>query len=74
MRSAILYRLAIPLLLTLVSGSIFFRSMILVVLAVIFSSLLLSRLSRNVTTKTGKTTNNDKDVIDGNYKIMDDNE
>jgi hypothetical protein len=48
--------------------------MILVVLAVIFSSLLLSRLSRNVTTKTGKTTNNDKDVIDGNYKIMDDNE
>jgi hypothetical protein len=76
MRLALLYRLAIPLLLTLVSASVFFRALILVVLAIAFSFLLLllSRLAGNVTGKAEKTTKDVKKVIESNYKIVDDNE
>jgi hypothetical protein len=59
-----------------VSASVFFRVLILVVLAIAFSFLLLllSRLAGNVTGKAEKTTKDVKKVIESNYKIVDDNE
>ena len=72
MRLALLYRLAIPLLLTLVSATIFFRALILLLLAIAFAGLVL--LVYRLTGKTGQTTKEGKKFIESNYKIVDDNE
>ena len=76
MRLALLYRIAIPLLLTLLSATIFFRMLLLLVLAIAFVGLLLlvSRLAKNITGKTGQTTKDPGKFIDSSYKIVDDNE
>ena len=72
MRLALLYRLAIPLLLTLVSATIIFRALILLLLAIAFAGLVL--LVYRLTGKTGQTTKEGKKFIESNYKIVDDNE
>ena len=76
MRLALLYRIAIPLLLTLLSATVFFRMLLLLVLAIAFVGLLLlvSRLAKNITGKTGQSTGEGKKFIESSYKIVDDNE
>ena len=76
MRLGLLYRIAIPLLLTLLSATVFFRMLLLLVLAIAFVGLLLlvSRLAKNITGKTGQTTKEGKKFIESSYKIVDDNE
>ena len=76
MRLALLLRIAIPLLLTLASATIFFRALILLVLAVAFAGLVLLvyRLTGRTGRKTGQTTKEGKKFIESSYKIVDDNE
>ena len=76
MRLALLYRLAIPLLLTLASAIVFSRALILLVLAMTFAGLLLLayRTIGNIAGKKGQTTQEGKKFIESSYKIVDDNE
>ena len=76
MRLALLYRLAVPLLLTLASAIAFSRALMLLVLATVFAGLLLFvyRMIGNTAGKTGKTTRESKKFIESSYKIVDDNE
>jgi len=74
MRLALLYRLAVPLLLTLVSAIAFSRALILLVLAMAFAGLLLFvyRITGNTAVKAGKTTRESKKFVESSYKIVDD--
>ncbi len=76
MRLALLYRLAIPLLLTLLSATVFFRALLLLVLAMAFAGLLflVYRLTGRIADKTGQTTKEGKKFIESSYKIVDENE
>jgi hypothetical protein len=75
MKLALLYRLIIPLLLTLLSASVFFRGLILVALVIASVGLLVaaSRLAGRNSVKTAQTTKAGKKFIDGNYTIVDEN-
>lgn len=72
MRLALLYRLAIPLLLTLLSASVFFRGLILVVLVIAVAGLLAA--ASRLASKAGQSARDSKKFIDGSYTIVDDNE
>ena len=72
MRLAILLRLAIPLLLALLSATVFFRALLLLVLALAFAGLMF--LVYRLTGRTGQTTKEGKKFIESSYKIVDDNE
>lgn len=76
MRLGILYRLAIPLLLALLPAAIFFRFVLLFVLAMVFAGFLLvvSRMSGRRMGEVGQTSKAGKKIIDSNYKIVDDSE
>jgi hypothetical protein len=76
MRLALLYRIAIPLLLTLLSATVFFRMLLLLVLAIAFVGLLLlvARLAKNLTGKAEQSTGDRKKFIESSYKIVEDNE
>jgi len=76
MRLALLYRLAIPLLLTLASAIVFSRALILLVLAMIFAGLMLLMYNtiRNIAGKTSQPTKEGKKFIESSYKIVDDDE
>jgi uncharacterized membrane protein len=71
-----IYRLAIPLLLALVSVTVFFRVLLLLALALVFAGILLlvARVSGKRMGKVGQTAKEGKKFIDGRYKIVDDNE
>ena len=74
MRLAILYRLAIPLLLALASATVFFRMLLLVLLAVAFVGLLVlvSRITGKKQERVEPSARKVTRVIDGTYKIVDD--
>ncbi|MBI4282402.1 MAG: hypothetical protein HY672_02815 [Chloroflexi bacterium] len=76
MRSSMLYRLAIPLLLALLPAAIFFRFLLLLVLVMAFGGflLLVSRMSGNRMGEVGETARAGKKIIDSSYKIVDDSE
>lgn len=69
-------RLAIPLLLALLPAAVFFRLLLLLVLAMAFTAILLlvSRINRNKMGEVGQTAREGKKFIDGRYKIVDDDE
>jgi hypothetical protein len=76
MRLAILYRLAIPLLLALASATVFFRMLLLLVLALAFAGLvvMVTRMTGNRVGRDRKQAGNGKKIIDSSYKIVDENE
>ena len=76
MRLAILLRLAIPLLLALASATVFFRMLILVVLALVFVGFLflVARITGNRVGRVGQKAGEGKNIVDGSYRIVDDNE
>ena len=77
MRLAILLRFAIPFLLALVSATVFFRMLLLFVLALAFAGFLfflVFRITGNRTGKVGQTPREGPNVIDGRYRIVDENE
>jgi hypothetical protein len=74
MRLAILYRLAIPLLLALASATVFFRMLLLVLLAVVFVGLLVlvSRITGKKHGRVEPSAGKGTRVIEGTYKVVDD--
>ena len=76
MRLAILYRLAIPILLALASATVFFRMLILVALALAFVGFLflVTRMAGNRVGTKGQKAGESKKIIDSSYTIVDDNE
>ena len=76
MRMAVLVRLAIPLLLALASATVFFRMLILVVVALAFAALLylVTRMTGNRVGRGGQNAGESKKFIDSSYRIVDDSE
>ena len=72
------YRLAIYLLIALASGALFFRTLILLVLAIVFLGLFLmaSRILAGFTSgRTAPSAEKGKGFIDSSsYKVLDDKE
>lgn len=76
MRMALLLRLAIPLLLALLSATVFFRMLILLVLALAFAGFLflVYRLTGKRVGEVGPTSRKGKRFIDSSYTVLDDSE
>ncbi len=72
------YRLAMLLLMALASGALFFRTLILLVLAIVFLGLFLmaSRILAGVTSgRTAPSAEKGKGFIEGSsYRVLDDKE
>lgn len=76
MRLALLYRLAIPIFLTLALGTVFFRMLIPIVLSMAVARLLLLviRITGNRVGKEGEKADRRGKFIDSSYRILDDSE
>ena len=76
MRLALLYRLAIPILLTLALATVFFRMLIPIVLSMVFARLLLLviRIAGNRMGKSGEKADGRGTFVDSSYRIIDDSE
>ena len=75
-RLAMLYRLAIPLLLALASATFLFRTLLLLMITVVFTGLLLmvASLVRSFSVKTSQHDRKDNNFIQSNYTIIDEND
>lgn len=76
MRLAMLYRLAIPLILALASATFLFRALLLLIITVVATGLLLmmSRLVGSFSGKTSRNDSKDNNFIHSNYTILDEND
>lgn len=74
MQLSLLYRLAIPLLLAVVSATVFFRFMLLVLVGLVVTGflVLLRRAGGKVPGRVTRTDKAGKRVIDGTYRVVDD--
>ncbi len=75
-RWAFLLRLAVPLLLAMAWATVFFRALILVLLALVVAGFVffISRMGRRGQRKVRPTTKGGKKVIEGSYSIVDEEE
>lgn len=76
MRLAMLYRLAIPLLLALASATFLFRALLLLIITVVFTGLLLivSRLIGSFSGNSSQHRRKDNNFIQSDYTILDEND
>ena len=74
MRLAILYRLAIPLLLALASATVIFRMLLLLALVLTFAGFLflVTRITGDRAGRIRQKAEGSKKFIDGSYRIVDD--